>query len=149
MMEIKTIFKIFLLSAALTFNAVFVNGQDVKDEFSWDDVIDAIIQVESRGDKNAFNPNGNCAGILQITPIVVKDCNRILKKASYTLEDRFDVEKSKEMFLIIQRFYNKGNDIELGIRLWNVGTSVLKNRNLGTEYYKKVMKYYKGSNGIP
>lgn len=137
------------MSAALTFNAAFVNGQDVKEEFSWDDVIDAIIQVESRGDKNAFNPNGNCAGILQITPLVVKDCNRILKKASYTLEDRFDVEKSKEMFLIIQRFYNKENDIELGIRLWNVGTSVLKNRNLGTEYYKKVMKYYKGSNGIP
>lgn len=149
MMEIKTFFKIFLLSAALMFNAAIVNGQDVKDEFSWDDVIDAIIQVESRGDKNAFNPNGNCAGILQITPIVVKDCNRILKRTVYTLEDRFDVEKSKEMFLIIQRFYNKENDIELGIRLWNVGTSVLKNRNLGTEYYKKVMKYYKGSNGIP
>lgn len=149
MMEIKTILKIFLLSAALTVNAVIVKGQVVKEEFNWDDVMDAIIQVESRGDKNAVNPNGDCVGILQITRIVVKDVNRILGKNVYTFEDRFDVEKSKEMFRIIQGYYNKNNDIELGIRLWNVGTSVLKNRNLGTEYYKKVMKHYKGLNGIP
>ena len=44
-------------------------------QFDWKPVMDAIIQVESKGNPKAYNPNGNCAGILQITPGLVKQCN--------------------------------------------------------------------------
>ena len=53
----------------------------------WENVINAIIQVESRGNPKAFNKEGNCAGILQIRPILVKDCNRIVGYEKFTLEE--------------------------------------------------------------
>ena len=40
--------------------------------------MEAIIQVESGGDAKAVS--GNSVGAMQITPILVKDCNAILKK---------------------------------------------------------------------
>ena len=75
--------------------------------FNWNPVMDAIIQVESGG--NARAVSGNSVGAMQITPILVKDCNIILKKRNsklrYTLADRYSLEKSKEMFLLIQSFH--------------------------------------------
>ena len=49
-------------------------------KFNWNPVMDAIIQVESEGNPNAVS--GNSVGAMQITPILVKDCNDILKKLS-------------------------------------------------------------------
>ena len=46
--------------------------------FNWNPVIEAIIQVESEGNPNAVS--GNSVGVMQITPILVKECNEILKK---------------------------------------------------------------------
>ena len=72
--------------------------------FDWNPVMDAIIQVESDGNPRAVS--GNSVGVMQITPVLVKECNDILKKQKsnkrYTLDDRYSVEKSKEMFLLIQ-----------------------------------------------
>ena len=42
-----------------------------------DDVIDALIKVESSGNAAAFNESENAIGVLQIRPIMVKDYNRI------------------------------------------------------------------------
>lgn len=110
--------------------------------FNWNKVIDAIIKVESKGNPKAFNPNGDCAGILQITPGLVKQCNIWLKakksKKRYTLKDRYNVEKSKEMFIMVQKYYNPSNDIEKAIRIWNGGPGYTKKGTDG--YYKKVMK---------
>ena len=110
--------------------------------FNWNKVIDAIIKVESKGNPKAFNPNGDCAGILQITPGLVKQCNIWLKakksKKRYTLKDRYNVEKSKEMFIMVQKYYNPSNDIEKAIRIWNGGPGYTKKGTNG--YYKKVMK---------
>lgn len=65
--------------------------------FDWSRVMEAIIQVESEGNPNAVS--GNSCGAMQITPILVRECNEILKrrksKKRYTLRDRFSVEKSK------------------------------------------------------
>ena len=73
--------------------------------FDWSPVMEAIIQVESEGNPNTVS--GNSVGVMQITPILVKDCNDILKrqksKKQFTMADRFSVDKSKEMFLIIQK----------------------------------------------
>lgn len=89
----------------------------------WSDVINAIIHVESRGDTNA--KCGIYAGAMQIAPIVVKECNIILEERNsnirYTLADRYNLKKSKEMFRLYQEKYNPNNDVEWAIRLWNGG----------------------------
>ena len=107
--------------------------------FNWNPVMDAIIQVESGGDPKAVS--GNSVGAMQITPILVKDCNEILKKQKskmrYTMNDRYSVEKSKEMFLLIQNYYNPENNVEKAIRSWNGGVKYsVKATN---RYYKKVL----------
>ena len=111
--------------------------------FNWNPVMDAIIQVESEGNPNAVS--GNSVGAMQITPILVKDCNDILKKQKskkrYTMADRYSVSKSKEMFLIIQKYYNPENDVEKAIRLWNGGIKyTVRSTN---KYYKKVLAQMK------
>ena len=109
-------------------------------KFNWNPVMDAIIQVESEGNPNAVS--GNSVGVMQITPILVKDCNDILKKKKsnkrFTLADRYSVAKSKEMFLLIQSHYNPTNNIEKAIRLWNGGNNYSVRAT--NSYYKKVMR---------
>ena len=116
-----------------------------KKQFDWNPVMDAIIQVESKGNPKAYNKNGDCAGILQITPGLVKQCNIWLKakksKKRYTLADRYDVKKSKEIFVMVQSYYNKSNNVEKAIRIWNGGPGYTVRGTNG--YLKKVMKYYK------
>ena len=111
--------------------------------FNWNPVMDAIIQVESGGDPKAVS--GNSVGAMQITPILVKDCNIILKKRNsklrYTLADRYSLEKSKEMFLLIQSFHNPENSVEKAIRAWNGGPKYSVRAT--NRYYKKVMNKLK------
>ena len=124
------------------------NAQEEKKEYDWTRVINAIIQVESKGNAEAHNPNGDCCGILQITRVLVRDVNEYLKiKGSskrYTLADRYNVQKSKEMFILYQERHNPGHNVEKAIRMWNGGPfySVAKTNG----YYRKVMKYYNGGN---
>ena len=105
--------------------------------------MEAIIQVESEGNPNAVS--GNSVGVMQITPILVKDCNEILKqkksKKRYTLADRYNVAKSKEMFLLIQSHYNPENNVEKAIRSWNGG--IKYSVRATNRYYKKVMRQMK------
>lgn len=110
-------------------------------DVDWNPVMDAIIQVESRG--NAKAVSGNSCGAMQITPILVAECNNILKrrksKKRFSLADRFNIAKSKEMFLIIQSFHNPKNDIERAIRSWNGGMRYSIQRT--QRYFEKVMSY--------
>lgn len=122
---------------SLTVNAT---GKD------WTKVISAIIKVESKGNTKAVNKNGSCVGLLQITPICLKECNTILKSKNsskrFKLSDRYNREKSEEMFSLIQEKYNPSDDIETAIRLWNGGIGGIKNKKKTNSYLKKVMKYY-------
>ena len=122
---------------------ISVGAQEKK--FDWSRVIDAIAKVESKGNPKAHNPSGDCAGILQITPGLVKQCNTWLKvkksKKRYTLRDRYNVSKSKEMFEMYQHYLNPSNDVEKAIRIWNGGPGYSVSKTNG--YLKKVMKYYK------
>ena len=117
--------------------ALSVNAK--KSGFDWDPVMDAIIQVESEGNPNAVS--GKSVGVMHITTILVEDCNNILKqkksKKRFTLSDRYSVKKSKEMFLLIQSYYNPTNSIEKAIRSWNGG--VRYSVRATNRYYRKVM----------
>ena len=112
-------------------------------DFNWEPVMEAIIQVESSGNPNARS--GSSCGAMQITPILVKECNQILKrkksKKRFTLRDRFSVAKSKEMFLLIQSYFNPGNNIEKALRSWNGGMNYSVKRT--QRYFDKVMKAMK------
>lgn len=113
--------------------------------FNWGPLMDAITQVESRGVSNARS--GACCGAMQIKPCLVQDCNLILRsrgsKKRFSLKDRFNVKKSREMFVLIMSKYNPANDIERAIRLWNGG---VRYKIKSTQrYYQKVMALYKGN----
>ena len=127
---------------------VLTASAQTNQRYDWSKIMNAIIQVESRGNAKAHNANGDCIGILQITPILVKQCNIWLKnqKSSkrYTLKDRYDVGKSKEMFIMIQEHYNPSHNVDKAISLWNGGPNYSLKKTNG--YYKKVMKYYNGGN---
>ncbi len=114
-------------------------------KFDWNPVIDAIIEVESEGKADAVDKSGKSCGIMQITPILVRECNRILELRNsskrYTMGDRFSVSKSKEMFLLFQSFYNPKNDVELAIRSWNGGMNYT--RRATQRYFEKVMSKMK------
>ena len=145
---IQSIKKASVSLIALTITLTVFAGGNAKSAtktsgFDWNPIMDAIIQVESEGNPKAVS--GNSVGAMQITPILVKDCNDILKKQKskkqYTMADRYSVSKSKEMFLLIQKYYNPENDVEKAIRLWNGGVKYsLKATN---RYYKKVLAQLK------
>ena len=116
-------------------------------KFDWNPVMDAIIQVESKGNPKAHNKNGDCAGILQMVPILVKECNQILEKREskrrYAKQDRYNAKKSKEMFILLQEHFNPEHNIEKAIKCWNCGFYTKSWKSKSNEYYREVMKYYK------
>ena len=134
----------FIMLLPMMPNPTVTAGTDISttemEAFNWTDVMEAIIEVESNGRANA--KNGNQIGAMQITPILVDDCNRILaqrqQKKRYTLQDRYNVEKSKEMFCLIQSFYNPTNNVEKAIRSWNGGQNYSKKAT--QRYYEKVKR---------
>lgn len=73
-------------------------------------LVEALIQVESRGNENAIgdtNLGEPSVGVLQIRPIMVREVNRILKRTGsekrYKKKDRFSREKSIEMFIGLEK----------------------------------------------
>ena len=145
----RNFLKTTILMCLMLMFSMNIAAQKTTKQYDWSKVINAIIQVESGGNPNAYNPNGDCAGILQITPILVRECNQILEKKKstkrYTYKDRYDVKKSKEMFILIQEYHNPTNDIEKAIKCWNCGSFYVKGdgwKQKSVDYYNKVMKYY-------
>jgi len=81
---------------------------------------EAVCHVESGGNALAIGDKGRAAGIAQIWAITVKDINRFAG-TRYTLNDRFDPVKSKEMFTLYTEHYAKGRSVEFKARIWNGG----------------------------
>ena len=79
----------------------------------------AIIWQESKGNPNPKHSDGKSEGILQITPIYVKEANRILGKSKYTLYERKNTLKSHEMFLVVQNYHNPEKDVKKAVKLHN------------------------------
>ena len=134
-----------LLTMLMTSVGMLANEKNEAESatFNWNPVMEAIIQVESKGNPRAVS--GNSCGAMQITPIMVAECNNILKKRKskkrFTLADRFNVAKSKEMFILFQSFHNPKNNVEQAIRSWIGG---MRYTVRGTQrYFNKVMKYLK------
>ena len=133
---------IFALMMLLNCSTFYVKAQNTT--VNYNRLITAIGTVESGLNDKA--KSGVHAGFLQISKGCVTECNRINKikgvSTRYTLQDRFNHQKSIEIFWIIQNFYNPKLDIDYMVLLWNIGNSAMKKPKRKTKYYKKVMKIY-------
>jgi hypothetical protein len=106
-----------------------------------DNLIKAVIHVESRGDSMAYNSKEDAVGVLQIRPIMVREVNRLLGFDKYTLKDRWSVGKSKEMFNIVRQNTKDATDEKVA-RRWNGGGNGHKKKStLG--YWDRVKEQLK------
>ena len=113
--------------------------------------LEALIYVESKGNDSAIGDrhlgSNYAVGVLQIRPIMVREVNRILKLKGddyrFKLKDRYDREKSVQMFLIWKEFHHKDSDYEEIARSWNGGPKGMKNPRTYS-YWKKVEKQLSG-----
>lgn len=112
-------------------------GADTADRYAR--LLPAIEHVESSGRADAVGDNGQAVGILQIHPVMVEDCNRIVGEDRWTLEDRKCPEKSREMFRVYSDHYSKGESDEVVARRWNSGPRGDK-KKVTVKYWKKVQR---------
>lgn len=124
-----------------------IEAKPVKSVMPEEQLITAIIQVESRGNDSAVGDKhlvgAEAVGALQIRPIMVREVNRILKlkrsEIRFNLKDRWDREKSIEMFQIWKEFHHEDDDFETIARNWNGGPNGYKNSRT-ERYWLKVEK---------
>jgi len=117
-------FKKLVLASALFAGSIMVDGEQ-KNRI--DELMDALIIVESNGNDNAVGDNGRALGCLQIWKVVVDDVNRVSKK-KYTHADAYDRRKAREICEIYLRHYGNhaaknGVNVtdEVLARIWNGG----------------------------
>lgn len=113
------------------------------DSVTEDQLIKALINVESSNNDNAYRSGEDAAGCLQIRRTMVRDVNRILRRQKsqirFDFEDRWDRQKSIEIFKIYCNHYNLTTPEEKA-RCWNGGPRGLQ--KLATKrYWEKVKKH--------
>jgi len=137
--------KIFTVLALITISlrsfapgnqVMFICAGDVAHPFEalWQ----AVCAVESSGNSKAYNELGNAVGIAQIRQIRLDDYNHRAGK-SYKLDQMYDPDKSKEVFLYYASTL-KTMSFEVVCRLWNGGP-----RGMSKEqtliYFSKIQKH--------
>jgi hypothetical protein len=106
----------------------------------FEDILDAIEFVESGNRPSVTGDGGKAVGAYQIWPVYLRDANRISGR-HYTLQDRLDRDKSREMTRIVLTHY--GKDVPLDkIAAIHISPS---NRDLdrpaAVEYLRKINNY--------
>lgn len=79
-----------------------------------ENLIRAVVWVESQGNVFAYNPREGAVGAFQIRQIRVSHYNR-LKGTNYRLKDFYDYDLSKEMFV----YFAQGKTMERAAKDWN------------------------------
>ena len=103
--------------------------------------IEAVIWKESRGVEDCIGDSGKAVGVLQIHPIMVREANRIIAMTDksdtehYTYDDRYDREKSIEIFNVVQGYHNREKDFDVALRIWN--------KNHPESYRTQILNKYK------
>lgn len=102
-----------------------------KQKSDWELLKTAIIWQESKGNPKTIGGNGY--GQYQITPIYVKECNRILGYDKYKHIDAFVDSTANDMFEVVQSYHNTEKCIKKAIKL----------HNRGDKYYQEVMDKFR------
>jgi hypothetical protein len=92
----------------------------------------AFAMVESGDAEDAVN--GICVGWLQITPVMVREANRILGWECFFLEDREDQQGSLAIFVTVMREKNPELSVRKACEIWNP--------RAGSDYYERVKNCY-------
>jgi len=111
-----------------------------------ENLISSIAKVESSNNPTAVGDGGKAVGLLQIWPCVLDDVNRVYGKR-YTLADRLDPVKSREICRLYLEHYGKNYTKKTGkqptdevySRMWNGGPAGWSNKKT-IEYWNKVKK---------
>lgn len=123
-------------------NSVFSNGFIDNQE----ELIQAMICVESNGNDSAYNKRERAIGCLQIRPIMIREINRLCKKHKYSErwvhEDAWSRQKSISMFKIWSKLTNVDSIYEKSARNWNGGPKGYK-KSSTAKYWIKCKKYAK------
>ena len=116
------------------------------DTISNEQVLQAIIFVESSGRDNAHRISEDAVGCLQIRRTMVRDVNRILRRngsdTRYNYKDRWSRQLSIEMFDIYCKHYNLITPEEKA-RCWNGGPRGLQKLNT-KRYWERVKRRLNG-----
>lgn len=142
---------IIVISTALVVSAIIVASSFIPERcdsppptISIPDTVDhwhlwtlALMEVESGGDNYAVGRT-NDWGCLQITPILVREVNRIQSERKFSMNDAKDRNKSIEMYNIIQAYYNPGHDRHLALKIWNPRAPVSYHKRVEEEYNKLI-----------
>jgi len=103
----------------------------------------AFIRLESNFKADAINPISGAAGILQITPVMIADVNRICKKIGlnkrYKIRDAFNPEKSLEIFRLAMLWHDP-DDLQEACKIW-FGRGRQHDGWTWREYYEKLIEY--------
>lgn len=90
----------------------------------------------------AWNPREQAAGILQMRPVMHKHLTKVLKLCNYGINDRWKSDKTIQMFIVFQDYYNPQWGLEKGSRDWNGGGDLGMNKVTTLKYYKEVKEKY-------
>lgn len=115
-----------------------------RDLSEWELLELAIIQTESKFNPQAVGRSDD-RGIFQATPIWVAEVNRIIKLKKletepYSHADAFDIQKSLEMFNIIQDYHNPDHSFDRAIQLHNPGGDSIGYSNRVKQNYKILVR---------
>jgi len=89
----------------------------------------AVCWHESKNNPRAYRKVEDAAGIGQIRPVMVAECNRLQKARVFTLAQRFDPLLSFEMFRIHSLAHAPNGTPEQWARLWNGGARGLRKKS--------------------
>ena len=101
-------------------------GANAADGFNWQNLLDAIAEVESANDPNAVGDGGRAVGLYQIHPVYVEDVNRIIGTQKYRLSDRANPITSAKMVRIYLSHYGNGKSVGELARIHNGGPAGYK-----------------------
>lgn len=97
----------------------------------------ALMKVESDYDSTAVSNKG-AKGYFQITPIYVKEVNRI-HNTNYTMKDVFSLDSAYQIFDLMQQAHNKNYDMDKALTLHNGNHKWYKKRVMNA--YEDIKKY--------
>ena len=101
-------------------------------ESDTDKLIKIFEHIESRHNENARN--GKYVGTLQISPIMVREANRINGFEKYSLSDRNDSLMSANIFKDVMKHRNKEKSIRKAVIIWR--------GKYNSNYRKKVINMF-------
>ena len=109
-----------------------------------DPILLSFMWYESKYDVNAEQTVTKARGVLQILPIMIEEANRLrsLQKSSirYTWDDAWSVEKSIEIWYLVQNHHNPNYNLQEACKIW-FGRGVQYDGTTWVEYHAGVNSF--------